>query len=143
MSAPATNGNNMTAQAVVDLMGTPPSFLSYTDGYKVFSLGEFGDNYTFYDVETQKYLRATSSTNNRMGLGDLDNNARASVTLNEDGTFDVVFQGENTRNSMRFNINASNNQINNDGFLLNNYPQNNNINITNNLNNIKENKENN
>jgi hypothetical protein len=109
MSAPADNGNNMTAQAVVDPMGTPPSFLSYTDGYKVFSLGEFGDNYTFYDVETQKYLRATSSTNNRMGLGDLDNNARASVTLNEDGTFSVVFQGENTRNNMRFNINASNN----------------------------------
>lgn len=109
MSAPATNGNNMTAQAVVDPMGTPPSFLSYTDGYKVFSLGEFGDNYTFYDVETQKYLRATSSTSNRMGLGDLDDNATASIGLNEDGTFDVVFQGENTRNNMRFNINISNN----------------------------------
>ena len=109
MSAPATNGNNMTAQAVVDPMGTPPSFLSYTDGYKVFSLGEFGDNYTFYDVETQKYLRATSSTSNRMGLGDLDDNATASIGLNEDGTFDVVFQGENTRNNMRFNINTANN----------------------------------
>lgn len=109
MSAPATNGNNMTAQAVVDPMGTPPSFLSYTDGYKVFSLGEFGDNHTFYDVETQKYLRATSSTSNRMGLGDLDDNATASIGLNEDGTFDVVFQGENTRNNMRFNINTANN----------------------------------
>lgn len=109
MSAPAANGNNMTAQAVVNPTSTPPSFLSYTDGYKVFSLGEFGDNYTFYDVETQKYLRATSSTSNRMGLGDLDDNATASIGLNEDGTFDVVFRGENTRNNMRFNINTANN----------------------------------
>ncbi len=109
MSAPAANGNNMTAQAVVNPTSTPPSFLSYTDGYKVFSLGEFGDNYTFYDVETQKYLRATSSTSNRMGLGDLDNNATASISLNEESTFDVVFQGEFTHNNMRFNINASNN----------------------------------
>lgn len=109
MSAPAANGNNMTAQAVVNPTSTPPSFLSYTDGYKVFSLGEFGDNYTFYDVETQKYLRATSSTSNRMGLGDLDDNATASIGLNEESTFDVVFQGEFTHNNMRFNINASNN----------------------------------
>jgi len=108
MSAPATNGNNMTAQAVVSPTSAPPTYLNYTEGYEVFYLGEFGNNYTFYDVELQNYLRATSSESNRMGLGTLDDNAKASVTLNEDGTFNVVFQGENTHNIMRFNINASN-----------------------------------
>ena len=110
MSAPATNSNNMTSAQVESPLTTPPTTLSCADGYKVLYLSKEGDKLNFYDVDSKKYLKATSSSSNRMGLGSLDQNAIALAGLNTEGTgtFDVTFQGQNTHNDLRFNYNSGN-----------------------------------
>ena len=86
----------------------------------------------------------TSSKNFYPNLNNNNNYANANVSQNINNNNNInCLQINQLGNPVSININASNNQINNDGFLLNNSPQNNNINITNNVSNIKENKENN
>ena len=67
-----------------------------------------GDNgiYTFYDPLYDGYLYAASSSSNQLKTQTtLDANGQWSITFNEDGMAEVVAQGENTRNIMRFNPN--------------------------------------
>lgn len=78
--------------------------LANVTGYKSMVLGKDGDNYTFYDVENEGYLYAAgaNSSNHLKVQGTLNDNGKAAITL-VDGIFSVVFQGNSSRNHMRFN----------------------------------------
>ena len=87
--------------------GTDPS--SETDVFQ-FTLGGSAGAWTLFDEVKGGYLYAASSSSNNMKTQTtLDANGQWSITFNNDGTAEVVAQGENTRNNMRFNPNAQNN----------------------------------
>lgn len=82
---------------------------SETDVFE-FTLGGGNGAWTFFDEVKGGYLYAASSSSNNMKTQTtLDANGQWSITFNNDGTAEVVAQGENTRNNMRFNPNSSNN----------------------------------
>lgn len=58
-----------------------------------------GDGYLYAAASDKNYLRTEAEK---------DDNAKAAITFDEDGTH-IVFQGTNTRNVLQFNLNASNN----------------------------------
>ena len=96
------NGESITVTP-----GTDPS--SETDVFQ-FTLGGSTGAWTLYDEVKGGYLyAASSSSNNLKTQTELDANGEWSITFNADGTAEVVAQGENTRNNMRFNPNTSNN----------------------------------
>ena len=87
--------------------GTDPT--SETDVFE-FTLGGSTGAWTFFDEAKGGYLyAASSSSNNLKTQTTLDANGQWSITFNGDGTVEVVAQGENERNNMRFNPNTSNN----------------------------------
>ena len=93
--------------AITVTLGTDPS--SETDVFQI-TLGGSTDAWTLFDEVKGGYLyAASSSSNNLKTQTTLDANGEWSITFNADGTAEVVAQGENTRNNMRFNPNASNN----------------------------------
>ena len=55
-----------------------------------------GDGYLYAASDTQNWLRTISEPND---------NAKATITINTDGDATIVFQGDNTRNHLRFNPN--------------------------------------
>ncbi len=85
----------------------PLSTLDFTNAnvtYQTMVLGQDGDYYTFFDVYKEGYLYAASSTKNYLRTeSQLDNNGKAAITTLEDGTFSVVFQGDNENKYMQFN----------------------------------------
>lgn len=96
------NGESITVTP-----GTDPA--SETDVFQ-FTLGGSNGAWTLYDVAKEGYLYAASSNSNHLKTQTtLDANGEWNITFNGDGTAEVVAQGENTRNNMRFNPNASNN----------------------------------
>lgn len=93
--------------AITVTLGTDPT--SETDVFQ-FTLGGSAGAWTLFDEVKGGYLyAASSSSNNLKTQTTLDANGEWSITFNGDGTAEVVAQGENTRNNMRFNPNASNN----------------------------------
>ena len=87
--------------------GTDPN--SETDVFE-FTLGGSTGAWTFFDEVKGGYLYAASSSSNHLKTQTtLDANGQWSITFNGDGTAEVVAQGENERNNMRFNPNTSNN----------------------------------
>ena len=58
-----------------------------------------GDGYLYAAASDKNYLRTEAEK---------DDNAKAAITFDEDGTH-IVFQGTNSRNVLQFNLNASNN----------------------------------
>lgn len=93
--------------AITITPGTDPN--SETDVFQI-TLGGSTNAWTLFDEVKGGYLyAASSSSNNLKTQTTLDANGEWSITFNEDGTAEVVAQGENTRNNMRFNPNASNN----------------------------------
>ena len=93
--------------AITVTLGTDPT--SETDVFQ-FTLGGSAGAWTLFDEVKGGYLYAASSTSNNLKTQTtLDSNGEWSITFNGDGTAEVVAQGENTRNNMRFNPNASNN----------------------------------
>ena len=87
--------------------GTDPT--SETDVFE-FTLGGNAGAWTFFDEVKGGYLYAASSTSNNLKTQTtLDANGQWSITFNGDGTAEVVAQGDNERNNMRFNPNTSNN----------------------------------
>ena len=93
--------------AITVTLGTDPT--SETDVFQ-FTLGGSAGAWTLFDEVKGGYLYAASSTSNNLKTQTtLDANGEWSITFNGDGTAEVVAQGENTRNNMRFNPNASNN----------------------------------
>ena len=96
------NGESITVTP-----GTDPS--SETDVFQ-FTLGGSANAWTFFDEVKGGYLYAASASSNYLKTQTtLDANGEWSITFNADGTAEVVAQGENTRNNMRFNPNTSNN----------------------------------
>ena len=96
------NGESITVTP-----GTDPE--SETDVFQ-FTLGGSNGAWTLYDAAKEGYLYAASSNSNHLKTQTtLDANGEWNITFNGDGTAEVVAQGENTRNNMRFNPNASNN----------------------------------
>ena len=93
--------------AITVTLGTDPS--SETDVFQ-FTLGGSTGAWTLYDEVKGGYLYASSSSSNQLKTQTtLDANGQWSISFNDDGTAEVVAQGENERNNMRFNPNSSNN----------------------------------
>ena len=96
------NGESITVT-----LGTDPS--SETDVFQ-FTMGGSAGAWTLFDEVKGGYLYASSSSSNQLKTQTtLDDNGKWSITFNADGTAEVVAQGENERNNMRFNPNTSNN----------------------------------
>jgi hypothetical protein len=96
------NGESITVT-----LGTDPN--SETDVFQ-FTLGGSAGAWTLYDEVKGGYLYAASSSSNHLKTQTtLDANGEWSITFNADGTAEVVAQGENERNNMRFNPNTQNN----------------------------------
>ena len=92
------NGESITVTP-----GTDPT--SETDVFQ-FTLGGNTGAWTFFDEAKGGYLyAASSSSNNLKTQTTLDANGQWSIVFNADGTAEVVAQGDNTRNNMRFNPN--------------------------------------
>ncbi|MBR5726753.1 MAG: leucine-rich repeat protein, partial [Muribaculaceae bacterium] len=95
-----------SGDAITVTLGTDPT--SATDVFQ-FTLGGGAGAWTFFDEVKEGYLYAASSSGNQLKTQTtLDANGQWSITFNSDGTAEVVAQGENTRNNMRFNPNTSN-----------------------------------
>ena len=89
--------------AITVTPGTNPE--STTDVFQ-FTLGGSTGVWTLYDEVKGGYLYAASSTGNQLKTQTtLDANGQWSITFNDDGTAEVIAQGENERNNMRFNPN--------------------------------------
>ena len=106
--------NNRAAVVVSDDGGaitvTPGTdATSETDVFQI-TLGGNEGAWTLFDEVKGGYLYAASSSSNYLKTQTtLDANGQWAITFNEDGTAEVVAQGENTRNNMRFNPNTNNN----------------------------------
>lgn len=92
------NGESITVT-----LGTDPN--SETDVFQ-FTLGGSTGAWTLFDEVKGGYLYASSSSSNQLKT-QANNNANGewSIVFNADGTAEVVAQGDNTRNNMRFNPN--------------------------------------
>ena len=98
---------NENGDAITVTPGTDPA--SETDVFQI-TLGGTANAWTLFDEVKGGYLyAASSSSNNLKTQTTLDANGQWSIVFNADGTAEVVAQGENTRNNMRFNPNTSNN----------------------------------
>ena len=77
------------------------------DDAQVITLEKDGNNYLFN--VGNGYLYAASSTANQLRTeAKADANAKAAINISK-GSATITFQGANTRNTMRYNPNASNN----------------------------------
>lgn len=107
------NNNNRKAIVVSEngesisvTVGTDPN--SETDVFQ-FTLGGSTNAWTFYDEVKGGYLYAASSSSNYLKTQtQLDANGQWAINFVGDGIVEVVAQGENTRNHMRFNPNTQN-----------------------------------
>jgi len=108
------NNNNRKAvvvsengESITVTPGTDPD--SDIDVFQ-FTLGGNAGAWTFFDEVKGGYLYAASSSSNYLKTQTtLDSNGEWAITFDADGTAEVVAQGENTRNHMRFNPNTQNN----------------------------------
>ena len=93
--------------AITVTPGTDPA--SETDVFQI-TLGVNAGAWTLFDEVKGGYLyAASSSSNNLKTQTTLDANGQWDIAFNADGTAEVVAQGENERNNMRFNPNTQNN----------------------------------
>lgn len=93
--------------AITVTPGTDPT--SETDVFQL-TLGGNAGAWTLFDEVKGGYLyAASSSSNNLKTQTTLDANGQWDITFNADGTAEVIAQGENERNNMRFNPNTQNN----------------------------------
>lgn len=102
---------NNRAAVAVSLNGKDGvlDIIARTDAYAVMQLGKEGNNYTFYDIDEQGYLYAASSKDNYLKTkATLDDSGKAAITVDAD-THEaaIVFQGTNTRNTLRFNASST------------------------------------
>lgn len=102
----AQTDNNRTGVAIENAT-TLPATIQYNSDYAPMVLGKSVENYTFFDPIEAGYLYAASSSKNHLRTeASLDDNGKAALVMSEeDKSFTVTFQGENTRNIMRFNAN--------------------------------------
>jgi len=70
-----------------------------------------GSEDAWYFHASDGYLYASSKSSNNMGTeADKDDNAKATISIDEDGKATIEFQGSNTRNNIRYNDNSGSNQ---------------------------------
>jgi hypothetical protein len=69
-------------------------------------LGVTGSKYTFYDATAGGYLQASSSSANRLTTGELNDDGRATLTIESDGEAKILFGDTYYRNNLRFNYNS-------------------------------------
>ena len=92
------NGESITVTP-----GTNPN--SETEVFP-FILGGSANAWTLFDEVAGGYLYAASSSSNHLKTQTtLDDNGKWSIVFNADGTAEVIAQGANERNNMRFNPN--------------------------------------
>ena len=73
--------------------------------------------YTFYDEANSGYLYAASSTSNHLKTQTtLDDNGKATISIASDGAATILFQGTNSRNSLRYNNNQASSTTTNNLF---------------------------
>ena len=102
--------NNRHAVSVTEDGGSitvTPAIDPYSESdVNQFMLGGSTNAWTFYDPLREGYLYAASSSSNQLKTQSNNNaNGEWSIVFNADGTAEVVSQGDNTRNNMRFNPN--------------------------------------
>lgn len=69
-------------------------------------LGVANNKYTFYDATAGGYLQASSSSSNRLTTGELNDDGRATLTIESDGEAKILFGDTYYRNNLRFNYNS-------------------------------------
>ena len=100
----AQNNNNRGEDAVI----IEDNILKYDPNSEVtvFELqaGNIEGTYSFYDAGKSGYLYAASSSSNHLktetGLSD---NGSAKISINAEGVASIIFQGENSRNILKYN----------------------------------------
>jgi len=93
--------------AITVTLGTDPN--SETDVFQL-TLGGSAGAWTLFDEVKGGYLYAASSGSNHLKTQTtLDANGQWSISFNDDGTAEVVAQGEYSHNNMRFNPNVQHN----------------------------------
>ena len=95
------NSNNRAANEVtIDEDGTitPGSSIQQITLEEGFCFN-VGDGYLYAASSSSNWLRTEATA---------DDNAKASISISESGDATIVFQGENTRNHLRFNLNNGN-----------------------------------
>ena len=103
MGAQDTNNRLATGDVTYNTDGT------LTIGEDVQQITLEGDAEGYYFNVGDGYLYASSSTKNHMKTEEEpDDNAKATIEIDEYGDATIVFQGSNTRNHLRFNLNLNN-----------------------------------
>ena len=70
-----------------------------------------GSEDAWYFQASDGYLYASSKSSNNMGTEtNKDDNAKATISIDEDGKATIEFQGSNTHNNIRYNDNGGSNQ---------------------------------
>ncbi|MBQ4367449.1 MAG: hypothetical protein II786_05140, partial [Muribaculaceae bacterium] len=99
------NTNNRKAVAVKP---NEDETITSTEEVEVITLGEGSQESTWTLGVAEGFLYAASSSSNHLRTeAQADANADAAIAIGDETT--IVFQGENSRNTMRFNPNTSNN----------------------------------
>ena len=101
------NANNRAATTDVTLQSDGTLLPGETA--QIITLEKDGDNFLFN--VGNGYLYAASSTSNYLKTEvkpDADGNAKATISISEDGKATITFQGTNTRNTIRYNPNTTN-----------------------------------
>ena len=99
------NTNNRKAVAVKP---NEDETITSTEEVEVITLGEGSQESTWTLGVAEGFLYAASSSSNQLRTeAQADANADAAIAIGDETT--IVFQGENSRNTMRFNPNTSNN----------------------------------
>ena len=101
--AHGSSGNNRSA---VEVTLNSDGTITPGDDAKVVTLEESGN--CFLLKISNGYLYAASSTANNLKVeGTADDNAKATISIaNSNGDATIVFQGKNTRNHLRYNVNG-------------------------------------
>ena len=98
------NGNNRSTTDVTVVAGTPPT-VTPTTSTQILKLEGTTGAWYFKDEERNGYLYAASSGSNYLRTGaltDVGDNAKATISLTAN-VATIQFQGNNTRNYLRFN----------------------------------------
>ena len=101
-----TQNNNNRGATSVSITGD--TIFSISDEVCTLTLGETEEGYwTLFDAQWDSnggYLYAASSSNNHLRTqAALSDNGKWTITINDDYTADIVAQGANTRNILRYN----------------------------------------
>ena len=102
---------NQNNRGVTTVAVSTTQKVTATDETQIFTLeGDASNGWYFKTVngETQGYIYAASSSNNHLKTkADADDNAKASISVASDGVTTIVFQGNYTRNDLRYNSSSN------------------------------------